>query len=48
MIIFLSIVAGVSFLEAIGDGKNNKPHGQNMAAICCAAIIAIAIIKVFS
>lgn len=44
MIIFLSIIAGVSFLGTIAEGDRNKSFAQNLAMICCAAIVAIAII----
>lgn len=44
MIIFLSIIAGLSFLFTISEGEKNKQQAQNLAIICCAAIVAIAII----
>lgn len=44
MIIFLSIIAGLSFLGTIAEGDRNKSFAQSLATICCAAIVAIAII----
>lgn len=42
MIIFLSIIAAISFLDALFEEE--KVYMQAMAMICCAAIVAIAII----
>lgn len=48
MIVFLSIIAGISFAGTIAEGDKNKSFSQSMAMICCTAIVAIAIIQMNS
>lgn len=44
MIIFLSIIAGLSFMGTVAEGDENRDLAQDLAFICIASIVAIALI----
>ncbi len=48
MVIFFSIVVGISLLGSISEADRNKSGSQNMAAICVAGILAIIVLKIWN
>ncbi|KHF33447.1 hypothetical protein CM49_04395 [Paenibacillus sp. P1XP2] len=44
MIIFLSVIAGISFAGTIAEQDSNKEASRNYSYICIAAIFAMTVI----
>ncbi|MFU1797615.1 hypothetical protein ACM1RC_27375 [Paenibacillus azoreducens] len=47
MIVFLCIIAGLSYLGTVGESDSNKEAAKNYTLICVASIVALAIITIY-